>query len=545
MEATGEDLANRYRESGLSGHDFATLLGGAITGRYKGSSRSTVDGTLTQDPSALGLKAELQDRFHLAEGRAHEIASDLSRKISQDHGFQSELAQSVAKDASDGHRMSASLGLRSGAIGELGQTAQAAIDAETSYQATIQSGARSGSEVRIGALEAGHRMIQQPGSLDALNQALDSVGLRGDASRLGHEWHQAGLIQNPDQSYAAAGLALMTGHAHPVYHPLSEEEAVKLLDAVLDWRDPDSLKRPFGAEEAEYTQAGLKGRPANFPFQSTEEMQLVLGMRPEVFQRIAPMITLVPAFAIWAVMPLDPSLVIADIDAGLLYVLSLTSVGVYGVILAGWASNSKYAFLGAMRSAAQIVAYEIAMGFALVGVVMAAGTLNLGDIVRAQSGGITHWFLIWLFPLFVVYVISGVAETNRAPFDVAEGESEIVAGFHVEYSGIAFALFFLAEYANMILISALTAVFFLGGWLSPFEGVLAADNPLAVPGFHWLFAKLFFFLTCFMWYRATFPRYRYDQIMRLGWKVLIPVTLVWIAAEALMVHFGVGPWSTP
>ena len=265
----------------------------------------------------------------------------------------------------------------------------------------------------------------------------------------------------------------------------------------------------------------------------------------KVLFRIAPMITLVPAFAIWAVMPLDPSLVIADIDAGLLYVLSLTSVGVYGVILAGWASNSKYAFLGAMRSAAQIVAYEIAMGFALVGVVMAAGTLNLGDIVRAQSGGIPNWFLIWLFPLFVVYVISGVAETNRAPFDVAEGESEIVAGFHVEYSGIAFALFFLAEYANMILISALTAVFFLGGWLSPFEGVLAADNPLARPGFHWLFAKLFFFLTCFMWYRATFPRYRYDQIMRLGWKVLIPVTLVWIAAEAVMVHFGVGPWSTP
>jgi NADH-quinone oxidoreductase subunit H len=242
-------------------------------------------------------------------------------------------------------------------------------------------------------------------------------------------------------------------------------------------------------------------------------------------------------------MPLDPNLVIADIDAGLLYVLSLTSVGVYGVILAGWATNSKYAFLGAMRSAAQIVAYEIAMGFALVGVVMAAGTLNLGDIVRAQEGGVGSWFFIWLFPLFVVYLISGVAETNRAPFDVAEGESEIVAGFHVEYSGIAFALFFLAEYANMILISGLTAVFFLGGWLSPFEGVLAADNPLAQPGFHWLFLKLFFFLTCFMWYRATFPRYRYDQIMRLGWKVLIPVTLVWIAVAAVMVHFRVGPWS--
>jgi NADH-quinone oxidoreductase subunit H len=242
-------------------------------------------------------------------------------------------------------------------------------------------------------------------------------------------------------------------------------------------------------------------------------------------------------------MPLDPDLVIADIDAGLLYALSLTSVGVYGIILAGWATNSKYAFLGAMRSAAQIVAYEIAMGFALVGVVMAAGTLNLGDIVRAQQGGVSSWFFIWLFPLFVVYLIAGVAETNRAPFDVAEGESEIVAGFHVEYSGIAFALFFLAEYANMILISALTAVFFLGGWLSPFEGLLAADNALAQPGFHWLFLKLFFFLTCFMWYRATFPRYRYDQIMRLGWKVLIPVTLVWIAVAAVMVHFRVGPWS--
>jgi NADH-quinone oxidoreductase subunit H len=268
--------------------------------------------------------------------------------------------------------------------------------------------------------------------------------------------------------------------------------------------------------------------------------------------RIAPMITLIPAFAIWAVMPLDPDLVIADIDAGLLYVLSLTSVGVYGIILAGWASNSKYAFLGAMRSAAQIVAYEIAMGFALVGVIMASGTLNLGDIVRAQQGGFLAWNWFWLFPLFIVYLISGVAETNRAPFDVAEGESEIVAGFHVEYSGIAFALFFLAEYANMILISALTAVFFLGGWLSPLDGYLAPDSALRdIPllgglvgdGFHWLFLKLFLFLTGFMWYRATFPRYRYDQIMRLGWKILIPVTLVWIAVEGLMVHYKVGPWS--
>ena len=267
----------------------------------------------------------------------------------------------------------------------------------------------------------------------------------------------------------------------------------------------------------------------------------------KVLFRIAPAITLIPAFAIWAVMPLDPGLTIAKVDAGLLYVLSLTSVGVYGIILAGWASNSKYAFLGAMRSAAQIVAYEIAMGFALVGVIMAAGTLNLGDIVRAQQGGVLNWFWLWLLPLFIVYLISGVAETNRAPFDVAEGESEIVAGFHVEYSGIAFALFFLAEYANMILISALTAVFFMGGWLSPFESWTFLHGTLLEvltrSGFPWLFLKLFFFLTCFMWYRATFPRYRYDQIMRLGWKVLIPVTLVWITVEGVLAYAKIGPWK--
>ena len=271
----------------------------------------------------------------------------------------------------------------------------------------------------------------------------------------------------------------------------------------------------------------------------------------KVLFRIAPAIALIPAFATWAVVPLAPNLSIANVDAGLLYVLSLTSVGVYGVIIAGWASNSKYAFLGAMRSAAQIVAYEIAMGFALVGVLMAAGSLNLGKIVEAQQG-LFGWNWTWLFPLFVVYFISGVAETNRAPFDVAEGESEIVAGFHVEYSGIAFALFFLAEYANMILVAALTAVFFWGGWLSPLDGFLAPDNALfQVPvlglllgnGLHWLAAKIFFFLCVFLWLRATFPRYRYDQIMRLGWKVLIPVTIVWIAVEGLMVYFKIGPWS--
>jgi NADH-quinone oxidoreductase subunit H len=274
----------------------------------------------------------------------------------------------------------------------------------------------------------------------------------------------------------------------------------------------------------------------------------------KVLFRIAPMITLIPAFAIWAVIPLSPNMVIADVNAGLLYVLALTSVGVYGVILAGWASNSKYAFLGAMRSAAQIVAYEIAMGFALVGVIMAAGSLSLGDITRAQEGGFLAWNWFWLFPLFVVYFISGVAETNRAPFDVAEGESEIVAGFHVEYSGIAFALFFLAEYANMLLISALTAVFFFGGWLSPFDGFIEPEavrdiaylGPVLAyiisDGFQWLFLKLFGFLFLFLWFRATFPRYRYDQIMRLGWKILIPITIVWIAVEGVMVYFKVGPW---
>jgi NADH-quinone oxidoreductase subunit H len=266
---------------------------------------------------------------------------------------------------------------------------------------------------------------------------------------------------------------------------------------------------------------------------------------------IAPLLTLIPALATWAVIPLNDWYVIADINAGLLYVLALTSVGVYGVILAGWATNSKYAFLGAMRSAAQIVAYEIAMGFALVGILMAAGSLNLGDIVRAQAGGFTNWFLLPLLPLFLVYWISGVAETNRAPFDVAEGESEIVAGFHVEYSGVAFALFFLAEYANMVLISTLTAIFFLGGWASPFEGLafLApyGETPfigwIVSGGFPWLFIKMAFFMYTFFWLRATFPRYRYDQIMRLGWKVFIPITIVWIGVEGAMAWFEIGPWS--
>ncbi|MGB5210193.1 MAG: NADH-quinone oxidoreductase subunit NuoH [Gammaproteobacteria bacterium] len=258
---------------------------------------------------------------------------------------------------------------------------------------------------------------------------------------------------------------------------------------------------------------------------------------------IAPILSIVPAFATWAVIPVSPEFVLADINAGVLYVLALTSLGVYGVILAGWASNSKYALLGAMRSAAQIVAYEIAMGFALVGVLMAGGSLNLGVIIESQSGSFLHWFWLPLLPLFLVYFISGVAETNRAPFDVAEGESEIVAGFHVEYSGMAFAVFFLAEYANIILIAALTTSFFFGGWLSPFQGwPLIGDTFLGASGFFWFALKLSFFLFCFLWFRATFPRYRYDQIMRLGWKIFIPVTIVWLAVEGVMVAFNVGPW---
>ena len=257
---------------------------------------------------------------------------------------------------------------------------------------------------------------------------------------------------------------------------------------------------------------------------------------------LAPILTLGPALAAWAVFPFDEKLVLADINAGLLYILALTSVGVYGVIVSGWASNSKYAFLGAMRSAAQIVAYEIAMGFALVGVLVAAGSLNLGEIIKAQEGGIFHWFWLPLLPLFVVYVISGVAETNRAPFDVAEGESEIVAGFHVEYSGMTFAVFFLAEYANMILISALCATMFMGGWLAPFQG-WPVLGPLTdwVPGFFWLVLKTGFFMFLIVWLRATFPRYRYDQIMRLGWKVFIPITIVWIAVVGLAVVYQL-PW---
>ena len=260
---------------------------------------------------------------------------------------------------------------------------------------------------------------------------------------------------------------------------------------------------------------------------------------------VAPVLAIGPALAAWAVMPFDATMILADINAGLLYILAITSMGVYGIVIAGWASNSRYAFLGALRSAAQVVSYEIAMGFALVGVLIAAGSLNLGEIVLAQQGGILSWFWLPLFPMFVVYFISGVAETNRAPFDVSEGESEIVAGFHVEYSGMAFAVFFLAEYADMILISMLAAVMFMGGWLSPFQGIPGLESLFSwVPGIVWLLMKTCIFLFLYLWFRATFPRYRYDQIMRLGWKVFIPVTLVWLVVVATAQVYDIGPWFT-
>jgi len=254
---------------------------------------------------------------------------------------------------------------------------------------------------------------------------------------------------------------------------------------------------------------------------------------------LAPVLSLAPAFAAWAVVPFDDWAVIADIDAGLLYILAMSSLGVYGLIIAGWASNSKYAFLGALRSSAQMVSYEIAMGFALIGVLILAGTLNLREIVLAQQGGVFDWFWLPLLPLFVVYVISGVAETNRAPFDVAEGESEIVAGFHVEYAGAGFAVFFLAEYANMILISGLTSILFMGGWLSPFQGIpVLGDTFLGEGSIGWFLLKTLFFMYLFLWWRATFPRYRYDQIMRLGWKVFVPITIVWVLVAAVILVAG-------
>jgi NADH-quinone oxidoreductase subunit H len=250
----------------------------------------------------------------------------------------------------------------------------------------------------------------------------------------------------------------------------------------------------------------------------------------------APMLMLIPSLLVWSVIPLSEYFIISNINAGLLFILALTSLSVYGVILAGWASNSKYAFLGSMRSAAQIIAYEIAMGFALVGVLMLSGSLNLQNIIYAQSGNLFNWYWLPLFPLFLIYFIAGVAETNRAPFDVSEGESEIVAGFHVEYSGMAFAMFFLAEYMNLILISILCSIMFFGGWLSPFQGTVIDSYLSFIPGFIWLSLKTLIFIFIFLWLRATLPRYRYDQIMRLGWKVFLPITFFWLTIIGILIY---------
>lgn len=259
----------------------------------------------------------------------------------------------------------------------------------------------------------------------------------------------------------------------------------------------------------------------------------------------APILAIAPSIAAWAVVPFASGWVLSNINVGVLYILAMTSLGVYGIMIAGWASNSRYAFIGSIRSTAQVVSYEIAMGCALVGVIMAAGSVNLSDIVNAQAGGIWRWYWLPLFPLFLVHLISALAETNRLPFDLAEGESEIVAGFHVEYAGMGFAGFFLAEYANMILMSALASIFYLGGWMSPFAGIPYLEQAFAwVPGIAWFLAKTSVFILLYLWIRATFPRYRYDQLMRLGWKVFIPVTFVWIVVLGFLIKFHVGPWFT-
>jgi len=272
------------------------------------------------------------------------------------------------------------------------------------------------------------------------------------------------------------------------------------------------------------------------PFADALKMMFKETIIPAGSDRIlfmmAPMITFGLAVVAWAVIPVSDGWAIANINVGILYLLAISSLGVYGIIIAGWASNSKYAFLGALRSAAQMVSYEVSMGFVIVTVMLCVGSLNLNDIVLAQR---TIWFAIPLFPMFVIFFISGLAETNRAPFDLAEGDTEIVAGFFVEYSAMSFALFFLGEYANMILISATTTVLFLGGWLSPLPFV-----PFTlIPGVVWFLLKIFFCLFVFLWVRATLPRYRYDQLMALGWKVFLPLSLFWLVLTASVLEiFG-------
>ncbi|MDB3869310.1 NADH-quinone oxidoreductase subunit NuoH [Candidatus Thioglobus sp.] len=258
---------------------------------------------------------------------------------------------------------------------------------------------------------------------------------------------------------------------------------------------------------------------------------------------LAPILAIAPAIAVWAVIPFDEGIYVTNLDVSLLYVLAIGSIGVYGIILAGWASNSKYPLLGALRSASLLVSYEIVIGFALVTVVMIAGSVNLNTIVAGQQGGIINWYFIPLFPMMIIFFISALVETNRAPFDVVEGESEIVGGTHVEYSGMTFAVFFLAEYANMILMAVLAVILFFGGWHSPFEGIAYLEDIFTwVPGIIWLLAKTTFFMFLYLWVRATFPRFRYDQIMRLSWKVFLPITIFWIFVVAIMTQLNIEPW---
>tara|TARA_B100001989_G_scaffold99722_1_gene69791 strand:+ start:550 stop:1551 length:1002 start_codon:yes stop_codon:yes gene_type:complete len=269
--------------------------------------------------------------------------------------------------------------------------------------------------------------------------------------------------------------------------------------------------------------------------------EMIYPERADLFLFIlAPMISLICAFVVWSVVPFADGWVLADVDAGALLVLALTSLGSYGLLLGGWASNSQYAFFGAIRSMAQVISYEIAMGFSLVPVLMLSGSMNLSTIVVAQSGNLLTWNFLPLFPVFIVYLIASVAETNRAPFDITEGESEIVAGYQVEYSGFIFAMFFIAEYANMIFVSTLASLFFLGGWLSPFQGIPMLDTLFSwVPSIFWLLVKVILFLYLFIWVRATFPRYRYDKLMMIGWKICIPVSLIWIFVVSLLMLGGV------
>ena len=294
------------------------------------------------------------------------------------------------------------------------------------------------------------------------------------------------------------------------------------------------------------TRVGYRGllQPFADVFKLLTKEVIIPAKSNKVLFVLAPVVTLMPALAAWAVIPFGPEIVLADVNAGLLFIMALTSIGVYGVIVAGWASNSKYAILGALRGAAQMLSYELAIGFVLVTVLLVSGTLNLSGIVEGQSAGwfadrglsFMSWNWLPLLPLFVIYVISAVAETNRHPFDVVEGESEIVAGHMVEYSGMGFALFFLGEYANMILLSALASIMFLGGWMPPLDVA-----PFTwVPGWLWLGLKTFVVISMFVWFRATFPRYRYDQIMRLGWKVFIPLTGVWLVVVAIWMQT---PWN--